>query len=370
MEIKPYLIVPKLIPQPTWGGEYIARFKNRTDAKLATAIGQSFELSADSQLTTVTDSNDLPIEIGDPSTGETVACIGDQSTLFSLQSLIDENPEEVLGDSYVRSRGNKMDILIKFTQAKGNSFQVHVKPGAEFGHWKAKPESWYFFEQGKATLGLQNPSAERVQMYKQTCEDLLVQMQSLSEAVKNGTKTPGQAKVDAAAYIASHSPFSFVNELIIPKDSVIDLSTGGIHHSWEEGEMIPDGNIVYEVQLNVMDNECTLRSFDKGKIGDDGKIRPIHIDDYFSALDTDPAKNEPQALVDSASESVLFDTPYYKTARVSTLSQIAGSFQHVFVKEGILEIAGLSVRKGASVFIPKSYQLSSNSSATLIQTYF
>lgn len=370
MEIKPYLVVPKMIPQPTWGGDYIATFKQRSDEKLHTPIGQSYELSSESMLTSVTDSRDLPIELGDPSTGKTTAVIGDTNSLFSLQSLIDVNPVDVVGQPYLTARGNAMDILIKFTQAKGNSFQVHIKPGQTVGHWKAKPESWYFFEPGKATLGLKDPTPERLAAYKQTCQAILRVMEHLSDEVKMGVKTPGQAKVDAATYITTHSPFEYVHEINVPKDAVIDLSTGGIHHSWEEGESIPEGNIVYEVQLNVMDTDCTLRSFDKGKIGDGGKIRPIHIDEYFQALDIDPVRNDGPALMGNASDDVLFDTPYYKTRRSTTLISIPDSFQHVFVKEGVLEIAGLTVRKGASVFIPKSYQFNAISGATMIVTFF
>lgn len=370
MDIKPYLIVPKFIPQPTWGGNYIATFKGRTESDLSVPIGQSYELSSESMLTTISDSNDLPIEIGDPSTGKTTKVIGEKTSLFSLQSFMEEHPEEVVGQKYIAARGKTMDILIKFTQAKGNSFQVHVKPGVTMGHWKAKPESWYFFEPGKATLGLKDPTNDRLTEYKRTCESILSLMEELSSAVKTGTKTPGQAKVDAAAFLSTHSPFVFVNEINVPKDSIIDLSQGGIHHSWEEGGDIPNGNIVYEVQLNVMDTDCTLRSFDKGKISDDGKIRPIHIDDYFEALDTDPAHNDGPSLMNSASDTVLFDTPYYKTKKSSMLSPMSDSFQHVFVKEGILEIAGLTVRKGASVFIPKSFDFAPISTATLLITYF
>lgn len=370
MEIKPYLIVPKLIPQPTWGGKYIAAFKGRADSALSVAIGQSYELSSESMLTNVKDSNALPIEIGDASTGHTTELLGEKESLFSLQSLIEQNPTDILGARYTTARGQTMDILIKFTQAKGNSFQVHVRPDQTLGHWKSKPESWYFFEPGKATLGLQNPTPESIAQYKQTCEQILGVMESLSQDVKSGVKTPGQAKVDAFQYITTHSPFSFVNEIAVPKDAIIDLASGGIHHSWEEGESIPDGNIVYEVQLNVMDTDCTLRSFDKGKIGDDGKIRPIHIDDYFAALETDPGRNNVASLVKIAEDEVIFDTPYYKTKKLQNVVPMEDSFQHVFVKDGIVEIAGLIVRKGASVFIPRGFQFSPINTATVLVTYF
>ncbi len=42
---RPYLILSKLVEQQTWGGSYIAQFKNIEDGELkAKKIGQSYEL--------------------------------------------------------------------------------------------------------------------------------------------------------------------------------------------------------------------------------------------------------------------------------------------------------------------------------------
>jgi hypothetical protein len=49
-----------------------------------------------------------------------------------------------------------------------------------------------------------------------------------------------------------------------------------------------------------MDKDCTLRSFDNGKIGDDGTLRPVHIDEYFQALNTDESANTPTQYVKKA----------------------------------------------------------------------
>lgn len=358
MDIKPYLIVPKLIPQPTWGGDYIAHYKGLSDPKILTQkIGQSYELSADTMLSTVTDSKDLPIEIGDPKTGETLEVIGDVSSMFPLQKLIDQNPETVLGRKYLEKFGAKMQILIKFTQAKGNSFQVHVRPGKEIGHWKPKPESWFYFEKGRATLGLKN--GIDINEYKRVCVEIEAFMKGESDKVKSKETTVQQAKIDIENFLMTHSPFLFVNVVDVPKGAIIDLSSGGIHHSWEEGEDIPNGNILYEVQVNVMDNDCTLRSFDKGKIGEDGSIRPIHVDDYFTALDSDPAKNDARALIQQQSGSDIFQTPYYSTkedALTGMLETFVGeekeSFIHRFAMKDTTVVNNIHCQAGASVFVP------------------
>ena len=119
--LRPYFIVPKLIPQPTWGGDYISAYKGIFDSTVTSvAIGQSYELSLDSMLSESFDSTLVPIEIGDPKTGNTTATIGNVEQLFSLQSFIDQNPEDVLGTKALQVHGKRMNVLIKFTQAKGN----------------------------------------------------------------------------------------------------------------------------------------------------------------------------------------------------------------------------------------------------------
>ncbi len=361
MIVRPYLIVPKLIPQPTWGGQYIAEFKSISDSSImAMNIGQSYELSADTMLSTITDSSKLPIEIGDPKTGKTTQVIGDASSMFPLQELIDQNPQAVLGKKYLEKYEPTMEILIKFTQAKGNSFQVHVRPNELLGHWKPKPESWYFFEKGKATLGLLDPTPERIKQYKNICFEIENAMKQFSVSLLQKQKTLEDVKKEIQQLLTTNNPYQFVNSIEIEKDTVIDLSNGGIHHSWEEGLDIPQGNIVYEVQRNVMDNDCTLRSFDKGKIGEDGSIRPIHVDDYFQALDTDSKHNDPKALVRQSS-TMLFDSQFYKTGKITFQDSekhlfSPESFQHFFIKEGSMEVGvdenRLSLSKGSSVFVP------------------
>src|SRR6185437_8295859 len=71
-----------------------------------------------------------------------------------LADLVAENPEAVLGAAVVSERGPQLALLIKYTQALGNSFQVHIKDGVTHPQWKPKPESWYYFEPGLITLGV------------------------------------------------------------------------------------------------------------------------------------------------------------------------------------------------------------------------
>lgn len=387
MILRPYFIVPKLIPQPTWGGDYIGNFKGITDPRVTSvAIGQSYELSSDSMLSSSTDSRTVPIELGDPKNGKTTATLGTVEDLFSLQSLIEQNSEDVLGTHAVQVHGNRMHVLIKFTQAKGNSFQVHVIPGKEFAHWKSKPESWYYFEPGKATVGLKNPTPERLAAYKNACVTIANLAERLQSDVASKSMSVEEAKQLLQAQISVENPLQYVNEVPTETGTIIDLSSGGIHHSWEEGDSIPLGNVVYEVQVNVMDNECTIRSYDKGKIGADGTVRPVHVEDYFLALDTDLSHNDVSSTiqlptsteVNGATQSNLFTTPYYSSKEVTFTGTYhedsSSSFHHLFVKEGSIQCSSgdvtLVAHKGSSVFIPAAvdYSLVSPSAATVIIT--
>lgn len=392
MIIKPYLLVPRLIPQPTWGGTFVAAFKGLDETGVGTLpIGQSYELATEASLSTVSRSNLLPIEIASADDGKVSEVIGDHVSLFSLQSLIDQDPAAVLGKKVADKHKSSMPLLIKFTQAKGNSFQVHVRPEFHVNSWKPKPESWYFFEKGKITLGLKVPI--QVDAYKQVCTEIESKTKELGEKLSTKELTVEEARKQLTEFIVQHSPYQFVNELMVEPGTVIDLSAGGLHHSWEEGDEAPNGNIVYEVQLNVMDKEATLRSFDKGKVSDDGSFRPVHVDDYFAALDTAAEHNDPKLIVRTATShsdqgvnmAKLFDTLHYHSSLISFSRQYKGqltltspeeSFHHLFVKSGDIELqtanANLHIKKGSSVFIPSStgqYILNAESTASFIKTW-
>jgi mannose-6-phosphate isomerase class I len=387
MKLSPYYIVPLLIEQPTWGGEYIVGFKGIQDPSLTgKKIGQAFELAVDSQLSDLQSSS--------PAFGFATATdiahpqwIGDQPSL-SLQSLIDQDAVAVLGQRALEKFGPKMNVLIKFTQAKNNSYQVHVKPGQEFGHWLAKPESWFYFEKGKATLGLA-PGAS-VDEYRQRCEVIDAFANQLSQKIKAGELALADGKHQLTEFINQDHPRRFVNTVEIEPGQIIDLSLGGTHHSWEVSDDTPLGNIVYEVQVDVRDENCTLRSFDQGNIKDDGSVRPLTINDYFEALNSEPAANRPEQYMTVAQPqtdglaqvTTLFDNQYYKTTQLSFTGECSGpstktsgSFHHVFVQEGSVTVKTSSgqwpINKGWSLFIPagvEAYSLIAEQQSTVLTT--
>lgn len=364
---KPYLILPELVEQPTWGGDYILKIKNWHDKPEVKdkKIGQSYELYGESLLTeSITNSSD-------PSFSSTI------SETISLSSLIEKNPEQILGKKVVEKYG-KMPLLIKLNQARGNSFQLHVKPGTQHPRWKPKPESWYFLEDGFISCGIKK--GIDIKTYKQTCVNIEEKMRELSNQVMSGAKDINIARQEAQEYIKEQNPWQFINLYKTQKYDLIDLSQGGVHHSWEENPELPLGNIVYEVQVDVMDEYCTIRGFDQGKMKEDGAIREIHVDDYFEFMDTSPEMNDINNLKRERNGNNLLQTPYYsldilELETVHTEST-TDSFQHIYVQEGSVEITGkegsVTLTKGHSSFVPYAigtYEIKPQGKAVVLKTY-
>lgn len=385
-ELSPWYIIPVLVKQPTWGGHYIAEFKSLTDAELTHEnIGQSFELQGASWVTPAVSSGKI-YGLATASTANNPEWKGEMSMAFRLADQISTNPEGILGKKVISKDGPYLKTLIKFTQAQNNSYQAHVVPGKEFGKWQAKPESWYFLEPGKATLGLA-PNSD-VAEYQARSEAIDSYAQEVSQKITQKTMSLEEGRAALKAFIDQDHPRRFVNTVSIQANQTVDLSQGGIHHSWEKDESLPHGNIVYEVQVDVSDDVCTLRSFDQGSIKDDGSVRPLSIPDYFTALDTDPAHNLPDQYfqyplkTSTQSETTIFDNPYYNASVLQVSAQTplrqdtkSESYHHLFVQEGEVEIITSQgkwpLAKGWSLFIPaacQGYDLHSTTKATVIKT--
>ncbi len=350
---KLFPIVARLVEQPTWGGTYIAHFKNLPS--IETKIGQSYELYGGSFLQ-------------DPETKKT----------FILSEIVKSNPEKILGPDIYQLYA-KMPLLIKFTQAMGNSFQLHRKPNHEDQYWQPKAESWYYLEDGILTYGIKKGAD--IEKYKTACVEIQTYMSNLSADISGKKITQEEAREKAENYIKKINPWQFVNQHTVRKNTLIDLSPGGIHHSWEEDPVhFPHGNIVYEVQQDVADEFCTLRSFDKGKFDHKGKIRTVHIEDYFRHIDTSEKFNNIAFALKKPSKGNLLKTKYYSldllTIKGVFNDIVKNSFIHLFVQEGEVTISSqkstIPLSKGYSCFIPYSiqqYEIKSKKTAKILKTY-
>ncbi|MBI1862579.1 hypothetical protein HYS00_00495 [Candidatus Microgenomates bacterium] len=366
---RPYLVIPLLIEQPTWGGDYILTMKKwiQNPSLMAKKIGQSYELFGRSKLqVNITDTTDprFAPEMGNAE-GRPIEDLGltEDRDYIQLSRIIPHMP-----------------LLIKFTQAAGNSFQMHVKPGTSHERWKPKPESWYYFEDGLISCGVK-PGAD-IGRYKEVCLEIEAMMKDLSAKVQNSDMSISDALRTSKEKIKELNPWQFVNILETKKDDLIDLSEGGIHHSWEEDRTrAPLGNVVYEVQVDVMDPYCTIRSFDQGKIKEDGTIREIHVDDYFRYIDTRADHNDIKYLSRTRKDDNLLTTPYYSLDIIElsgrSPQEISHSFHHLFVKSGSVRVecgdGSVMVTAGHSCIVPGqagTYTLTSRApQSVILKTY-
>lgn len=355
---RPYLIIPAIIEQPTWGGHYIIDLKGWRDRKefKNVKVGQSYELWGETKLAT--------------------------SIMDSTNPLFDLNNAEMASIPIrdTLAEGEQMPLLIKLNQALGNSFQLHIKPETKSDRWLPKPESWYFLENGFITLGVKK--GLNIDEYKTICEEIYAYMQDLSQKILSGDITLENARREAHEFIKEKNPWHFVNQHQTEKYDLIDLSMGAIHHSWEENkEYAPLGNIVFEVQLDASDDAATIRSFDQGKIKDDGTIRKLDIEDYFEHLDTDPVHNTIEYMKRNREGEKLLRTRFYSVdiLEITDAQQIEtdNRFNHLYVRDGDISVTAgnttVRVTRGHSCFIPSSvstYKIQSNNGTSVILKTF
>ena len=366
---QPLLCLPKLVEQPTWGGRLILKLKglDKEPGWLNKKVGQSYELF-----------------------GGTIVKVNGRK--IALNNLLHDHAEEILGSKVLHHYGLKMPLLIKLTQAKGNSYQIHLKHGVCHPHWKPKAEAWYYLDRGLITLGIK-PDINWAD-YEKTVRVIATKMEALSQQLKKNKLAIEEARIEAQKFIKNHDPSVFVNQVIPQEGEVWDLSAGGLHHSWEEDKNIaPQGNLLYEIQEDVSDEDSTIRAFDKGKFKDDGSIRNIHIEDYFQLIDRSPEANNPDVarhqsilLEKSSGGQViqLLKTPPFAlglfiiTGEFSTKATRTGnSFHHLFAKMGQVVIhyghnQEFKLSQGASILMPASigqYGLSSKEKAEIIKSF-
>lgn len=390
---KIFLIVPKIIEQPTWGGRYILQTKGWTDKKLFKnlKIGQSYELFSGIKLRSDINSSLDPSFTGELGYGmepDKVFYQGDKSKLIPITKLIKQDPKWFLGKVSLKKHGPQIKILIKFTQAKGNSFQIHVKEKDSGQKWRFKAESWYCFEQGLLTLGVKKET--NWDEYKNCCLKINGEVSELSKLILNHKIDLHAAKTKAKIIIKKYNPWQYVNLVKVKKNDLIDLSEAGLHHSWEENESNLLGNVVYELCLDVMDPVATLRCFDNGKIQNNGSIRPVQIRDYFKYIDrswkTNNSKNhllKPKIIFNKNGVKIssLLKSKYYCLDKIeiknSYLEKNINSFHHLFIQSGAVNLISkkskIILTQGHSCFIPAAvdkYQIQTVEEKTiLLKTY-
>ena len=251
MQLYPFLFEPNL-HSVVWGGNQLRPYKGMEPSD--EPIGESWEVSAV------------------PTSASIIS--NDEWAGRDLISVINEQPEAILGKAVNEKYQGKLPLLVKFIDAKRDlSIQVH--PNDEMAmreHGKmGKSEMWYVI---KADEG-----AHLYAGFKQE-----ITSEEYQQRIADGSITE---------VLADHK---------VKAGDVFYLPAGRVH-------AICGGILLAEVQQS---SDVTYRIFDYNRLGMDGKPRELHTELAAKALDYHVEANY-RTEYDSESDKAvhIIDTPYF-----------------------------------------------------------
>lgn len=260
MQLYPFLFKPNL-HTVVWGGNQLRPYKGLEPSD--EPIGESWEVS--------TVPTSTSIVINGVYAGK------------NLVSIVNEQPDAILGKKVNEKYKGQLPLLVKFIDAKRDlSIQVHPNDEmAQRVHGKmGKSEMWYVI---KADEG-----AHLYAGFKQEITPYEYQ-----KRVEDGSITD---------VLADHQ---------VKEGDVFYLPAGRIH-------AICGGILLAEVQQS---SDVTYRIFDYNRPGMDGKPRELHIELAAQALDYNVIDNYRTEYEDSSNKAVqIIDSPYF-SVRVMEVSK-------------------------------------------------
>lgn len=260
MNLYPLLFEPNL-HSVVWGGNKLRPYKGLEPSD--EPIGESWEVSA------------VPSSKNIISNGVWKG--------KDLISVVNEQPEAILGKKVNEKYNGKLPLLVKFIDAKRDlSIQVH--PNDEMAmreHGKmGKSEMWYVIK-----------ADEGAHLYAGFKKEITVE--EYQQRIADGTITE---------VLADHQ---------VKAGDVFYLPAGRVH-------AICGGIMLAEVQQS---SDVTYRIFDYNRSGMDGKPRELHTELAAKALDYHVEENYRTEYMDSANKATqIIDTPYFDV-RVMEISK-------------------------------------------------
>ena len=250
---------------------------------------------------------------------------GDGITTKTINDLVLEQKEDLLGEANYQRFGNEFPLLIKFIDAHQDlSIQVH--PTDEIAHRQGKPrgktEMWYVMD-----------SAPTAKLY-------------------NGLKmqiTPEQYK----AMVANDTICDALAQYDVKEDDCFFIPAGRIH-------AIGAGCYLAEIQQT---SDVTYRIYDYKRRDKDGNLRQLHTQEASESIDYTVLSDYQTHYTSKKNESVsLVECPYFNTAVYDLTEPMEIDYSELdsFVVliglkgEGTLTIDGEEVtfHAGESILIP------------------
>lgn len=241
-----------------------------------------------------------------------------------FSKVIDGNPD------YLGANGRKFPffpLLIKLIDAKNDlSVQVHpddeyaMKAAGEFG----KTECWYILDCDE--------DAELIFGFNKE-----ISKEEFRKSIEEGTF------------------LQYVNREKVKKGDLFFIEAGTLH-------AIGKGILLAEIQQN---SNLTYRVYDYGRLGADGKPRPLHIENAIDVTDCVPPKADAKGAgatqeFDGFTKQPLvncnlFTVDKYTAHGNFTLTADDTSFLSLLITDGNGKIGDFEIQKGDSLFVPASY---------------
>ena len=300
-----------------WGGEHIKEWYRPASDSFEN-VGESWLISAVEK---------YPTEVSNgPHAGD------------SLQDLLEVYMSELVGDRVYETFGNTFPLVGKFIDA-ADDLSIQVHPDDDYA-WKhvgtmGKTEMWYVMDS--------EPEAALLLGWKHDVDEAHIR-----EAIRKG---------DLLEHL----------QLFPVKRGDVALIEAKTVHA------IKKGTVVAEIQEN---SDITYRLYDYNRVGNDGKMRPLHLESALEVLDFSAHKacrveHHPVCKKDKQTEVVsLARTPYFTTNRLSVAAPVQrdyaalDSFVIYICTEGHVSVKALdcemdvpsevNLQKGEAVLIPAS----------------
>ncbi|MDE3741395.1 type I phosphomannose isomerase catalytic subunit [Maribacter polysaccharolyticus] len=302
MNLYPFKFQP-ILKERLWGGTKLKEVLGKPIESDIT--GESWELSAVQ--------GDISTVANGPLAGTT------------LQEIIDEQPEALLGKDVFERFGKDFPILIKFIDAKQDlSIQLH--PNDELAKKRhdsfGKTEMWYVMDA--------DPGANLIVGFN-----------------KNVTKEEYSKSLD------NDTLLDLLNYEQVKEGDTFFINTGKIH-------AIGAGVLLAEIQQT---SDITYRVFDFNRKDKNGNLRELHTDLALDAMDYDK-KDDFKVAYDRKSDAVntMVDCPYFKTNFLQLEKDLSldvsdrSSFTILMCVGGSAEIVtnsgAVAIQKGETVLVP------------------
>ena len=290
-----------ILKERIWGGEKLKTLLNKPIT--STITGESWELS--------TVEGDVSVVANGEWKGK------------SLNEIINDSPDEILGTEVHARFGKQFPLLFKYLDAREDlSIQVH--PNDELAKKRhnsfGKTEMWYIMQaddDARIIVGFKEKS-------------------NASEYIEN---------------LEKKTLLSILDDVKVKSGDVFFLDTGTVH-------AIGAGLLVAEIQQT---SDITYRLYDFDRVDANGNTRELHVDLALEAINYDKVETKKEYTKNLNSSNEIVDCPYFTTNFIPldgeiSVSKSGKTFTVYMCTEGTFELeynnSKIQYKKGDTVLIP------------------